>query len=409
MQKVYAEAGDRPLSNDELYDGVGKALGMSRSEFRRRRPVGQARTAHSPLTRTARWTQQTMRARNWLERVPKQRGVWQLTKEGRQRLHTPAGKRVLIGFSTRLGVALVGDCRDSFAGLGEPVSLCLTSPPYPLARPRLYGNPKPEEYVDFLCSCMEVVVKWLAPGGSAVLIIGQDCFETGSPARSIFLERLVVALHDRLGLQLMDRLIWKSNKPVGPVAWASVKRYQLAVSYEFAYWFCNDASRVMSDNRRVLLPHTARHQRFIASGGERRQSSSSDGAYTLRKGSFSNPTPGRIPRNVLEFGNACASQRRYKARAAELGLTAHGAPVPKALIRFLVSFLSEEGHLVVDPMAGSQTLAEVCEELGRPWVTSELFGEYVRGGAERVGEDVWINPLLDALCSNRGPQGQLFG
>lgn len=58
--------------------------------------------------------------------------------------------------------------------------------------------------------------------------------------------------------------------------------------------------------------------------------------------------------------------------------------MPENLVRFLVELLSEEGEICVDFCAGTQTLPAVCESLGRRWASAELFGEYIRGGAERL-------------------------
>jgi hypothetical protein len=46
--------------------------------------------------------------------------------------------------------------------------------------------------------------------------ISNDIFIAKSPARSLYRERLVLALHDRLGLWKMDELIWENkSKPQG--------------------------------------------------------------------------------------------------------------------------------------------------------------------------------------------------
>ncbi|WP_211243003.1 site-specific DNA-methyltransferase [Sinimarinibacterium sp. CAU 1509] len=409
VHAAYAAAGEREVSNDALYDAVGAMIGTTPSQFRERSPIGRGGAKHGRLTRTARWVQQTMRARGWLERAPDKRGVWRLTSTGRAKLHAPRDGQVLIGFSTRLGVALVGNCRDAFHSFGEPIHLILTSPPYPLAHQRNYGNVPEAEYVDFLCACFEPVVRWLAPGGSVVLSIGQDIFVSGSPARSLFIERLTLALHDRLGLHLMDRAIWDvPNKPPGPVQWASIKRMQLNVGYEFCLVFCNEPALSFADNRRVLLPHTDQHRKLIARGGEQRTARYSDGAYTIREGSYSRATAGRIPRNVMHLPHNCASQRAYKKASKALGLPAHGAPFPVALADFWIRFLTEPDHLTVDPMSGSNTVGVAAEALGQRWASTELFAEHVRGAATRF-PDAWINPLLDALAHpQEASQSRLF-
>lgn len=75
---------------------------------------------------------------------------------------------------------------------------------------------------------------------------------------------------------------------------------------EPVYWFTNDPDRVRSDNRRVLIPHTEKHQKLMAQGGDNRVVSYGDGAYRLRGNAFSNVTEGRIPKNVIQRGHRCA-------------------------------------------------------------------------------------------------------
>lgn len=224
----------------------------------------------------------------------------------------------------------------------------------------------------------------MVQGGSLCLNISNDVFESGLPSRSMYVERLLLALHDRLGLHLMDRLIWENpSKPPGPIAWASKERVQLNVGYEPIYWLTNDPRHVRSNNRRVLEKHTEQHMKLIQAGGEQRTQTFSDGAYNLRPGRFGNTTEGRIPKNVLTFGHSCKDQRQYKRMARDAGLPPHGAPMPLKLASFLVEFLSESDDLVVDPFGGSFTTAKAAERLGRRWLSTECMLEYVLGGAQR--------------------------
>ncbi|MBU6264007.1 MAG: hypothetical protein KGM39_04440, partial [Actinomycetales bacterium] len=196
------------------------------------------------------------------------RGEWRLSADHTDKLPKIQNGKVLLAFATDLGVALWGSCIDVFGrGLdGDSISLCLTSPPYPLAVPRAYGNPAESEYVDWLCTALEPIAKHLKPGGSICLNVSNDIFLSQSPARSLYRERLVLALHDRLGLYKMDELIWSSNKAPGPVRYASITRQHLNVAYEPIYWFTNDPAKCTSNNRRVLLPHTKAHARYMHSG-----------------------------------------------------------------------------------------------------------------------------------------------
>ena len=214
------------------------------------------------------------------------------------------------------------------------------------------------------------------------LNISNDIFEAQSPARSTYRERLVIALEDRLGLHKMDELIWENpSKPPGPLQWASLSRQQLNTAWEPVYWFTNDPRLCRSDNRRVLQAHTEQHLKLLRQGGEKRNAVFSDGAYRVREGSFGSPTPGKIPRNILRFSHVERAKRETVRQAKAQGLPVHGATMPQALARFLVEFLTREGDLVVDPCGGWSTTGAAAQECGRRWLTTEIMGEYVLGGA----------------------------
>lgn len=398
VRQAFLEDADRPLDNADLYRRVAVQLSLDLDEAARPEPMGQAGAPRSRFERQVRWAQQTLRMRGLLERAGGRRGEWKLTEMGKHRLRRIDAGTMLVAFSTDLGIAILGDCRTAFSAMSnDPIHLTLTSPPYPIAKGRAYGTVTAEAYVDFICGALDPLVARLARGGSVVLNIGNDVFEPGTPARSLYQERLVLALNDRLGLSLMDRLVWHNpSKPPGPVQWASVRRFHLKGSYEPVLWFSNDPLSSFADNRRVLLPHSPRHQRFLATGGGG-AGTAADGAHKKRSTSYSTPSPGRIPDNVLAFSHSCAGQNSYKAAARSHGIAPHGAPFPERLVEFLVRYLTEDGMLVADPFAGSQTTGAVCERLDRRWLTSEVISDYVRGGMSRFrrAAGLWINPDLD--------------
>ena len=318
-----------------------------------------------------------------LERVEGERGVWQLTRPASKDLDEIQPGVSVVGFSTDLGIAILGTCETVFSRIDCPITLCITSPPYPLAKARSYGNVPESHYVDWIVRQLEPIVRNLVPGGSIALNISNDIFIAGG-ARSLYCERLVLALHDRLGLSLIDRLIWNNpSKPPGPVRWASIERTHLNVAYEPIFWFTNNPRELKTDNRRVLQAHSERHLKLISQGGEQRHGEFSDGAYRVHPGRFGNPTEGKIPRNVLTFGHSCADQRQYKRDARAAGLPAHGAPMPLSLASFLVEFMSSPGDLVVDPFGGSYTTAKAAELLGRRWLSTEIMVQYILGAANR--------------------------
>lgn len=389
MQAVArAYAGSEQLSNDQLYAAVGDALGVDRTAMDARSPVGASGQKHSLAKRRVRWHQQTLKKLKLLEPVPGERGRWRLTTEGQRTLGPAKPGVALVAFCTRLGLALWASWEDVFPKLDESIALMVTSPPYPLARQRAYGNPTTAQYTDFIVRAMEPIVRNLLPGGSIALNLSNDIFEPGSPARSLYQERLVLAMCDRLGLHRMDTLIWHNpSKPPGPVQYASKTRQQLNAAYETVHWFTNDPRRCFADNRRVLEPHSQRHRALMAAGGEQRDATFCDGAYRLRSGvSFANPTAGRIPRNVMSIGHRDRDAQRCNQYARANGLQAHGAPMPLALADRLVRFMSRPGDLVVDPFAGRCTTGKAAEQNGRRWLCTERMGDYLEAAKVRFDE-----------------------
>lgn len=392
----YSATANGTLTNAALYEQVANRAGIDPEEFAARVPVGSSGQPHSLLKRQARWHQQSLKKAGVLERVDGERGVWRLTNPASADLNQIQSGVSVVGFSTRLGVAILGSCDTVFSRFDSPIVLCLTSPPYALSKPRAYGNVSEHEMVDWIVRMLEPVCRSLVAGGSICLNISNDIFLSGLPARSMYRERLMLALHDKLGLFKVDELIWVNKaKPPGPIQWASKERVQLNVAYEPIYWLTNDPTKLRSDNRRVLQEHTERHLRLIHAGGEQRDAEYSDGAYSVKTGNFGTLTEGRIPRNVLEFGHACADQRLYKQRARALGLRVHGAPMPLKLASFLVEFMSKPGDLVVDPFGGSFSTAKAAELLGRRWMSTEIMLEYVLGAATRFeGAEGFRLPLV---------------
>lgn len=383
VQNAYAGT-DELLTNAALYDHVAASAGLTPDQLEAREPIGESGTPRSPIKREIRWHQQTLKQAGLIRR--RDRGKWELTEHGKTKLHKSRPGTTLVAFSTDLGVALWSLSDEVFPSLDTPITLCLTSPPYPLKNPRAYGNPRLDEYIDWIVASLEPISANLRDGGSICLNLSNDIFEHRSPARSLYRERLVLALAERLGLAKMDELIWHNPcKPPGPVQYASKTRQQLNATYEVVYWFTNNPESVEADNRRVLEPHTERHKALMARGGAR-AATHSDGAHRRRDGSYGSQTQGRIPRNILRYPHNCPSQSAYKRQAGELGLPAHGAPYPLALAIFLIRFLSRKGDLVVDPFAGSLTTGLGAEQTGRPWVTTECMWEYNRAGLARYQE-----------------------
>lgn len=402
VHQIYLESDTDSISNEQLYSLVSERCGIDAEELTRRSEIGVKKEKHCVIKRKIRWYQQTLKMLNVIERVDGERGVWRLAKANKGKLHEAPGGIHLLAFSTALGVGLWADSRSVFSnGIHDPIHLVMTSPPFPLRVSRRYGNEPEKAWVSWLIEMMEPLVKQLAPGGSIVLELSNDIFEHKSPSRSLYLERMVLAMHDDLGLSLMDRIPWvNTSKPPTPTIWACRERVQLCAGWEPIYWFTNDPSQVYADNRRVLQPHTEAHQKFLLAGNQR-VASYGDGAYRLRaEKSFSNQTAGRIPKNVYQRGHRCSDTLELRRHAQALELPCHSAVFPTWLPEQVIQFLTEPGQLVVDPFAGWFKTALAAERHGRRWFCVERVLEHVRVALEmfRRSAGFWSNPDLIRGC-----------
>jgi hypothetical protein len=165
---AYAEQSG-PLTNKELYQRVAEVANLSEEVTKLRARVGVAEVSRNLYERKLRWYQQSLKAAGILEQVPGQRSVWTLATKASKDLSRIDSKTALLGFSTELGLAVLGSCDTVFQNINSPITLVITSPPYPLANARKYGNPPEHLYVDWLCKVLEPVVKNLIPGGSICL------------------------------------------------------------------------------------------------------------------------------------------------------------------------------------------------------------------------------------------------
>jgi site-specific DNA-methyltransferase (cytosine-N4-specific) len=93
---------------------------------------------------------------------------------------------------------------------------------------------------------------------------------------------------------------------------------------------------------------------------------------------------GAIPPNVFEeapddflkFGNNAANDV-YTMRCKDAGIKIHPARFPASLPEFFIKFVTDEGDIVLDPFAGSNTTGSVAEAFNRRWIAIEMVEEYL--------------------------------
>lgn len=215
------------------------------------------------------------------------------------------------------------------------------------------------------------------------------------------MERLVIALEDRLGLHLCQTLYWENPaKMPGPAAWTTRERIRLTGRIERLLWMASSL-RPYANNRAVLAPYSAAMKRVLVRGGEaaRRRPSGHDRG----DGAFARDNGGAIAGTLLRVANT-ASNDRYTRACREAALPVHPARFPEELPEFMIRFLTREDDLVVDPMCGSGRTARVADRLRRRWVCGDLASEYLCGASSRRPSGVRQPPRA---ASGGRPPGRL--
>ncbi len=267
----------------------------------------------------------------------------------------------------------------------ETVNLIFTSPPYALLSEKDYGNVDHRRYADWFLPMAEEFRRVLAMDGSMVLNLG-PAYLPGAPVQSLYQERLILRLVDDLGFHLAQRFYWQNPaKLPAPAQWVTVRRIRVKDSVEQIWWL-SKSPNPKADNRAVLTPYSAAQIKVLKSGWET-QSRPSGHALT---GNFAKDNGGSIPGNTIIAPNT-GSNDRYLRGCREAGIKPHPARFPAALPEFFIKFLTEEGDVVADFFAGSNTTGEVCERLNRRWISTEKSLEYLRGSMLRFPGCRWLS------------------
>jgi hypothetical protein len=229
----------------------------------------------------------------------------------------------------------------------------------------------------------------LTDDGSFVLNIGGS-WNPGSPTRSLYHYKLMIALVEELGFHLAQECYWynPAKMPV-PAEWVTVRRVRIKDSVEHVWWL-SKTPFPKADNRKVLRPYSADMLRLAKRGV---RATVRPSGHNITSSFDKIDSGGAIPSNVydqlademLVAGNNAANDL-YTLRCKESGTKIHPARFPAALPEFFIKLLTDEGDLVVDPFAGSNTAGAVAERLGRRWIAMELLEEYLEASKFRFGE-----------------------
>lgn len=260
------------------------------------------------------------------------------------------------------------------------VNLILTSPPFALTRQKEYGNTNAEQYLDWFIPFAQEFKRVLTEDGSFVLDLG-GAYLPGNPIRSIYQYELLVRLCREVGFFLAQELYhYNPARLPTPAEWVTIRRVRVKDAVNVVWWL-SKTPNPKADNRKVLKPYS-KSMKQLLKNGYKPQIRPSGHDISAK---FQKDNQGAIPPNLLAIANT-ESNSTYLRRCKAAGIKPHPARFPQGFAEFFIKFLTDEGDLVLDPFAGSNTTGFVAETLQRRWISVEMNEDYVLGSRYRFGD-----------------------
>ncbi|MGH8557128.1 MAG: DNA-methyltransferase [Methylococcales bacterium] len=269
------------------------------------------------------------------------------------------------------------------------VNAVVASPPYALHFKKEYGNANKCDYVEWFMPFAEEIKRVLTEDGSFTPNIGGS-YNKGEPTRSLYHFKLLIALVEHVGFKLAQECFWcnPAKMPV-PAEWVTVRRIRIKDAVEYVWWL-SKTPWPKANNRKVLKPYSNDMIRLNKRGVKATKRPS---GHVINSSFDKVETGSSISANVIDetadsflvFGNNSANDK-YIKRCKAAGIKIHPARFPATLPEFFLKLVTDEGDLVVDPFAGSNTTGMVCEYLQRRWIAIENHQEYLDASKFRFEE-----------------------
>ncbi len=284
-------------------------------------------------------------------------------------------------YQTSYGSAYLGDSLDLLQHMeNKSVNLILTSPPFALTRKKEYGNKSSEEYVEWFLKFAGEFKRILKDDGSFVLDLG-GAYLPGYPVRSIYQFELLVRLCKDLGFFLAQEFYhYNPSRLPSPAEWVTVRRIRVKDAVNTVWWL-SVSEYPKANNRKVLKPYSDSMKQLLETGYKAKLRPSGHDISDK----FQKDNEGAIPPNLLTLANT-ESNSAYMKRCREAGIKPHPARFPLDFPKFFMDFLTDEGDIVLDPFAGSNTTGQAAELLKRKWLAFEIDKSYLDGSIYRFQE-----------------------
>lgn len=225
------------------------------------------------------------------------------------------------------------------------VSLIITSPPYAERRKNTYGGINENKYIEWISPYIEEMVRVLKPNGSIFINIKPH---TNNGERSLYVFDLILYLKRELGLILVDEYCWTKlgvpGKFNGRFKNAFEPVYHFALNKGFVFNKYAVAKKAKEESLK-------RYKRKACG-----ESNNGSGFAGMRK---EIKTDLALPSNHLHIPQ---KSNQYTIQSN------HSAVFPVELSDFFVKVFSEFNDIVMDPFAGSGTVAISCIKNNRNYI-----------------------------------------
>ncbi|WP_107806189.1 DNA-methyltransferase [Nodularia spumigena] len=284
-------------------------------------------------------------------------------------------------YTQSLGTAYLGDSLKLIKSLDQnSINLILTSPPFALTRQKAYGNESAEKYIEWFLPFAHEFKRVLAENGSFILDLG-GAYLRGNPVRSIYQYELLVRLCKEVGFFLAQEFYhYNPARLPTPAEWVTIRRIRVKDSVNVVWWL-SKTPNPKADNRKVLKPYSQSMKQLLKNGYKAKIRPSGHDISDK----FQKDNQGAIPPNLLEIANT-ESNSAYLRRCKAEGMKPHPARFPSGFAEFFIKFLTDEGDMVLDPFAGSNTTGFVAQTWQRRWISFELNEDYVKGSRYRFAQ-----------------------
>lgn len=296
---------------------------------------------------------------------------------------TPAKEIIFNPYYTQQnGAVYLGDSLKLIKFIDDnSINLILTSPPFALTRKKEYGNETAEKYIEWFLPFAYEFKRVLADNGSFVLDLG-GAYLPGNPVRSIYQYELLVRLCKEVGFFLAQEFYhYNPARLPTPAEWVTIRRIRVKDSVNIVWWL-SKTPNPKADNKKVLKPYSQSMKQLLKNGYQAKIRPSGHDISDK----FQKDNQGAIPPNLLEIANT-ESNSSYLRRCKTAKIRPHPARFPQAFGEFFIKFLTDEGDMVLDPFAGSNTTGFVAQNLQRRWISFEINEDYVMGSRYRFTQD----------------------